>query len=96
MIIVSGFNVYPNEIEDVVASLDKVLEVGAIGVTAEATGEAVKLFVVKKDDSLTKEEIIAHCKKNLTPYKCPQHIVFMDELPKTNIGKVLRRKLRDL
>jgi len=96
MIIVSGFNVYPNEIEDVVASLDKVLEVGAIGVTAEATGEAVKLFVAKKDDSLTKEEIMQHCKNNLTAYKCPRHIVFVDALPKTNIGKVLRRKLRDL
>lgn len=96
MIIVSGFNVYPNEIEDVVASLDKVLEVGVIGVADETTGEAVKLFVAKKDDSLTKEDIITYCKKNLTAYKCPRQIVFVDALPKTNIGKVLRRELRNL
>jgi long-chain acyl-CoA synthetase len=96
MIIVSGFNVYPNEVEDVVASLDKVLEVGAIGVAAETTGEAVKLFVAKKEDSLTEEDIMVHCKKNLSAYKCPRQIVFVDELPKTNIGKILRRKLRDL
>jgi long-chain acyl-CoA synthetase len=96
MIIVSGFNVYPNEIEDVVACLDKVLEVGVIGIPAEATGEAVKIFVVKNDASLTEEEIIAYCNNNLTAYKRPRDIVFVDELPKTNIGKVLRRELRDL
>lgn len=96
MIIVSGFNVYPNEIEDIVACLDKVLEVGVIGIPAEATGEAVKIFVVKQDDSLTEEEIIAYCKDNLTAYKRPKEIVFIDELPKTNIGKVLRRELRDM
>ena len=96
MIIVSGFNVYPNEIEDIVACLDKVLEVGAIGVPADTTGEEVKIFVVKNDDSLTEEEVMAYCKKNLTAYKRPRQIVFVDELPKTNIGKVLRRELREL
>ncbi|MCK5917371.1 MAG: AMP-binding protein [Cocleimonas sp.] len=96
MIIVSGFNVYPNEIEDIVACLDKVLEVGAIGVPADATGEEVKIFIVKKDDSLTKEEVLAYCKENLTAYKRPRQVVFVDELPKTNIGKVLRRELRNL
>ncbi len=96
MIIVSGFNVYPNEIEDIIACLDKVLEVGAIGVPADTTGEEVKIFVVKNDDSLTEEEVMAYCKKNLTAYKRPRQIVFVDELPKTNIGKVLRRELREL
>ncbi len=96
MIIVSGFNVYPNEIEDIVACLDKVLEVGAIGIPADATGEEVKIFVVKNDDSLSEEEVMAYCKKNLTAYKRPRQIVFVDELPKTNIGKVLRRELREL
>ncbi|MCK5810365.1 MAG: AMP-binding protein, partial [Cocleimonas sp.] len=96
MIIVSGFNVYPNEIEDIVACLDKVLEVGAIGIPADATGEEVKVFIVKKDDSLSEEEVMAYCKDNLTAYKCPRQVVFVDELPKTNIGKVLRRELREL
>lgn len=96
MIIVSGFNVYPNEIEDVIACFDKVLEVGAIGVPDESAGEVVKIFVVKKDNTLTKQELIDYCKENLTGYKCPRQIVFVDDLPKTNIGKVLRRKLREL
>jgi long-chain acyl-CoA synthetase len=95
MILVSGFNVYPNEIEDVVASNEKVLEVGAIGIPSEASGEVVKIFVVKKDDSLTKEELLAYCKENLTGYKRPKEISFIDELPKSNVGKVLRRELRD-
>ena len=96
MINVSGFNVYPNEIEDAIACLDGVLEVGAIGVADDSTGEAVKIFVVKKNNSLTVEEVLSYCKRNLTAYKCPRDIVFVDELPKTNIGKVLRRELRKL
>ncbi len=95
MILVSGFNVYPNEIEDVVASNEKVLEVGAIGIPSEASGEVVKIFVVKKDNSLTKEELLAYCKENLTGYKRPKEISFMNELPKSNVGKILRRELRD-
>lgn len=95
MILVSGFNVYPNEIEDVVASNEKVLEVGAIGIPSETSGEAVKIFVVKKDDSLTKEELLAYCKENLTGYKRPKEVTFMEELPKSNVGKILRRELRD-
>jgi long-chain acyl-CoA synthetase len=98
MINVSGFNVYPNEIEDTVACLKGVLEVGVIGIADKSTGEAVKIFVVKvkEDDSLTAKAVLAYCKKNLTAYKCPREIVFVDELPKTNIGKVLRRELRKL
>jgi long-chain acyl-CoA synthetase len=95
MILVSGFNVYPNEIEDVVAMLPKVMEVAAIGVKDEKSGELPKIFVVKKDDSLTEEEILAHCKINLTNYKIPKYIEFRKELPKTNVGKILRRQLRD-
>jgi len=95
MILVSGFNVYPNEIEDVIAMHPKVLEVAAIGVPDEKSGEAVSLFVVKKDPTLTKEEIIAFGKENLTGYKRPRYIEFMDDLPKSNVGKILRRELRD-
>ena len=95
MINVSGFNVYPNEIEDVVASHAKVLEVGAIGVPNEHSTEVVKIFVVKKDASLTREELLAYCKENMTAYKVPKLIEFTDELPKSNIGKILRRVLRD-
>ncbi|MDX3774431.1 long-chain-fatty-acid--CoA ligase FadD [Chromatiaceae bacterium AAb-1] len=94
MILVSGFNVYPNEIEEVVAMNEKVLEVAAVGVPHEATGEAVKLFVVKKDQSLTEQELIAHCKDRLTGYKVPKQVEFRTELPKTNVGKILRRELR--
>jgi long-chain acyl-CoA synthetase len=96
MIIVSGFNVYPNEIENVIACFDKVLEIAAIGVPDESGGEVVKIFVVKKDSTLTKQELMAYCKENLTGYKCPRQIIFVDDLPKTNIGKVLRRELRRL
>ena len=96
MILVSGFNVYPNEIEDVVALMPQVLEVAAIGVPDEKSGEAVSLFVVKKDQSLTTDEIKAFCKENLTGYKRPRYIEFMDDLPKSNVGKILRRELRDL
>lgn len=95
MILVSGFNVYPNEIEDVVALHPKVLEVAAVGVPDEKSGEAVKIFVVKKDNSLTPEELIAHCRENLTAYKVPRQVEFRTELPKTNVGKILRRMLRD-
>jgi len=95
MILVSGFNVYPNEIEDVVASHEKVLEVGAVGIPSESSGEVVKIFVVKKDESLTEEELLAYCKKNLTGYKVPKAISFLKELPKSNVGKILRRELRD-
>ena len=95
MIIVSGFNVYPNEIEDVLASHPKVLEAAVVGIASESSGEAVKAFVVKKDDSLTEAELIEFCKKNLTGYKRPRTFVFKDELPKTNVGKILRRELRD-
>ncbi len=95
MILVSGFNVYPNEIEDVMVSLDGVSECAAIGVSDEKSGERVKLFVVKSDDSLTEDMIKEHCKANLTDYKQPKYIEFRDELPKTNVGKILHRALRE-
>ena len=95
MILVSGFNVYPNEIEDVVAMHPKVDEVAAIGVPSEKSGEMVKIFVTKKDNSLNKDELIEHCRQNLTGYKVPKAVEFMKELPKTNVGKILRRELRD-
>jgi long-chain acyl-CoA synthetase len=95
MILVSGFNVYPNEIEDVVAQIPGVLEVAAVGVPDEKSGEAVKVVVVKKDPNLTAETIKAYCKENLTGYKHPKYIEFRDSLPKTNVGKILRRELRD-
>lgn len=94
MILVSGFNVYPSEIEEVIATHPKVLEVAAIGVTDEKSGEVPKLFVVKKDQSLTTEEILAFAKENLTGYKRPRYVEFMDELPKSNVGKILRKDLR--
>jgi long-chain acyl-CoA synthetase len=94
MILVSGFNVYPNEIEDVVAKLPGVLEVAAIGIPDEHSGEVPKLFVVKRDPSLTTEQVLAYCKENLTGYKRPKQVEFRDELPKTNVGKILRRELR--
>lgn len=95
MILVSGFNVYPNEIEDVVALHAKVLESAAVGVPNEVSGETVKLFVVKKDASLTQEELLTHCRRYLTGYKVPRIVEFRDELPKSNVGKILRRELRD-
>jgi long-chain acyl-CoA synthetase len=95
MILVSGFNVYPNEIEGVVAAHPGVLECGAVGVPAEKSGEAVKVVVVRKDPGLTKEAVIVHCKAQLTGYKVPRHVEFRDVLPKSPIGKVLRRELRD-
>ncbi len=96
MILVSGFNVYPNEIENIVVELDGVLEAAAIGLPDERSGEIVKLFVVRKDDSVTEQDIIDHCRKNLTNYKRPRIVEFRDDLPKTNVGKILRRELRDL
>ena len=95
MILVSGFNVYPNEIEDVVASHPGVLECAAIGIPDEKSGEVPKVFVVKKDPALTEESLMEHCRKNLTGYKMPRRIEFRTELPKTNVGKILRRALRD-
>jgi len=94
MILVSGFNVYPNEVEDVIASHPKVLECAVIGIPDDKSGESVKAFIVKKDDSLTEDEIISFCRENLTAYKVPKHIEFRKELPKTNVGKILRRELR--
>ena len=95
MINVSGFNVYPNEIEEVVSAHAKVLEVGAIGVPNERSTEVVKVFVVKKDESLTEEELIAYCRENMTAYKVPKMVEFTTELPKSNVGKILRRLLRE-
>ncbi|MEQ8473770.1 MAG: AMP-binding protein [Marinoscillum sp.] len=95
MILVSGFNVYPNEVEDAVASHPKVLEVGAIGVPDEKSTEAVKVYIVKKDQGLTEEEIFEHCKEHLTGYKRPKHVAFIDELPKSNVGKILRRIIKE-
>ena len=94
MIIVSGFNVYPNEIEDVVAMHSGVLEVAAIGIPNDVCGETVKVFIVKKDPSLSEIDIIKHCQANLTNYKVPKIVEFKDELPKSNVGKILRRELR--
>jgi len=95
MILVSGFNVYPNEIESVIVSLDGILEAAAIGLPDEKSGEIVKLFVVRSDPNVTEADVRAYCKENLTGYKRPKIVEFRDELPKTNVGKILRRALRD-
>ncbi len=95
MILVSGFNVYPNEVEDVISGHPKVLEVGVIGVPDEKSTEVVKCFIVKKDDSLTEEEIKSYCKENLTAYKRPKYVEFRTEMPKSNVGKILRRLLKE-
>jgi long-chain acyl-CoA synthetase len=95
LIIVSGFNVFPNEVEDVVASHPSVVEAAAVGVPDERSGELVKVFVVRRDATLTPDALIAHCRESLTAYKVPHHVEFRDELPKTNVGKILRRALRD-
>jgi long-chain acyl-CoA synthetase len=95
MILVSGFNVFPNEVEDVIAHHPKVLEVAAIGVPSDKSGEVVKVFIVKKDNSLGESEIIDYCRENLTGYKVPKHVEFRDDLPKSNVGKILRRILKD-
>jgi acyl-CoA synthetase (AMP-forming)/AMP-acid ligase II len=94
MILVSGFNVYPNELENVISTCPGVVECAAIGVADEKQGEAIKVFVVKNDPSLSEEEIAQHCRENLTGYKVPKYIEFRDELPKSNVGKILRRELR--
>jgi long-chain acyl-CoA synthetase len=96
MILVSGFNVFPNEIEDVIAELEGVVEVGVIGVPDERTEEAVKAFVVSSDPNMTAEQVIAHCKRSLTNYKRPKQVEFVSEIPKTPVGKVLRRSLREM
>ncbi len=95
MVLVSGFNVYPNEVEDVVALMPGVLECAVVGVPDEKTGEAVKLVIVRKDPALTAEQVKEFCRANLTGYKQPRVIEFRDELPKTPVGKILRRELRD-
>ena len=95
MILVSGFNVYPNEIEDVISQHPKVAEVAAIGIPDEKSGEVVKVFVVKSDKSLTKDEVIAYCRESCTGYKIPKVVEFRDELPKSNVGKILRRLLKE-
>jgi long-chain acyl-CoA synthetase len=95
MVLVSGFNVYPNEVEDVLAAHPGVLEAAVIGLPDEHSGEAVTAFVVKRDQALTSEDLRSFCKDNLTGYKVPKHIVFRETLPKTNVGKVLRRALRE-
>jgi long-chain acyl-CoA synthetase len=95
MILVSGFNVYPNEVEEVIASHPGVLECAVIGVKDRKSGEAVKAFVVRKDPSLTPEDVIKFARTELTSYKVPRQIEFRDSLPKTNVGKILRRELRE-
>ena len=95
MILVSGFNVYPNEVEDVVAMMPGVLEVCAVAAPDDHSGEVVRLAIVRRDASLTKEQVVAHCKANLTGYKCPKIVEFWKELPKTNVGKVLRREVKN-
>ena len=95
MILVSGFNVYPNEVESVAAAHPGVLEVAAVAQDDENAGEVVALFVVKKDPALTEKDLISFCRKDLTGYKMPKHVYFRSELPKTNVGKILRRALRD-
>jgi long-chain acyl-CoA synthetase len=94
MILVSGFNVYPNEVEEVASACPGVLECAAIGVPDEKTGETVKLVVVRKDAALTESQIMAYCRENMTAYKQPRVIEFREELPKTPVGKILRRELR--
>jgi Acyl-CoA synthetases (AMP-forming)/AMP-acid ligases II len=95
MILVSGFNVYPNEVESVAVTHPGVLEAAAVAQPDERAGEVVALFVVRKDPSLTAQALIEHCRTQLTGYKVPRHVYFRDELPKTNVGKILRRELRD-
>jgi long-chain acyl-CoA synthetase len=95
LIIVSGFNVFPSEVEEVVNSHPGVAESAAIGVPSEKTGEAIKLFVVRRDNVLTLDEVRAHCRENLTAYKVPKDILFVEDLPKSNVGKILRREIRD-
>jgi long-chain acyl-CoA synthetase len=95
MVLVSGFNVYPNEVEDVVAGHPGVLECAVVGVPDANTGEAVVLYVARKDPALTERALLDYCAQHLTNYKRPKYVIFRQELPKTNVGKVLRRELRD-
>jgi long-chain acyl-CoA synthetase len=95
MILVSGFNVYPNEIEGVMAMHPGVLECAAVGVPDRKSGEAVRLYVVRKDGNLSSDELLKYCRENLTGYKCPRDVEFRTDLPKSNVGKILRRELRD-
>ena len=95
MILVSGFNVYPNEVESIAVTHPGVLEAAAVAQSDERSGEVVALFVVRKDPTLTEAAVIAHCRESLTGYKAPKHVYFRDELPKSNVGKILRRALRD-
>jgi len=95
MILVSGFNVYPNEIENVIVEMDGILEAAAVGIPDEKSGEIVKIFAVRTDDAITEADVIAYCRENLTGYKRPKIVEFRDDLPKTNVGKILRRALRD-
>ncbi|MEL0067084.1 MAG: long-chain fatty acid--CoA ligase, partial [Gammaproteobacteria bacterium] len=94
MVLVSGFNVYPNEIEAIVSGMDNILECACIGVPDDKTGEAIKLFVVKTDDAMTETDVIEYCRPRLAAYKVPKQIEFMCELPKSTVGKILRRELR--
>ena len=94
MILVSGFNVFPNELDDVLSSHDQILEAAVVGVDDEVMGQAVKAFIVKANDDLSEDEIRQFCKENLTGYKRPKYIEFMDELPKSNVGKILRKELK--
>jgi acyl-CoA synthetase (AMP-forming)/AMP-acid ligase II len=94
MILVSGFNVFPNELENVISMCPGVVECAAIGVADEKQGEAIKVFVVKSDPILTEEDVMKYCRQNFTGYKVPKYIEFRDDLPKTNVGKILRRELR--
>jgi acyl-CoA synthetase (AMP-forming)/AMP-acid ligase II len=95
MIIVSGFNVFPNELENTISLCPGVVECAVVGVLDEKTGEAIKAFVVKNNPTLTEDDVMKYCRQNLTGYKIPKHIEFRDDLPKTNVGKILRRELRD-
>ena len=94
MILVSGFNVYPTELEDVVSQMEGIMECACVGVPDEKTGEAVKLVIVRKDPNVTEQKVSAYCKENLTGYKQPKVVEFRTELPKTPVGKILRRELR--
>lgn len=96
LIIVNGLNVYPNEIESVIASMPGVLECGVVGVNNPRVGEMVKAVIVKKDPALTRDDVVKYCRARLTGYKCPRTIVFVKALPKTAVGKILRRNLRDM
>ena len=95
MILVSGFNVYPNEIEGIVVEMDGVLEAAAIGIPDQKSGEVVKLFVVRSDPSVSEQDVMRWCDENMTRYKVPKEIEFREDLPKTNVGKILRRELRE-